>query len=890
MIATAIKQFTTYHGELVQAMPKSGASVAIPTGNTKTLATMSRSEAANLQDAVVSIPSLQCVCGQTREQHVQMPEFQPEPICNATIAGSHPALAYSTAASGAFQLWVPSPPSTGTVQQQRVASSSRQRSTPNRRQSRYNQLADTGSPAVGTAPTPLAGGTAVVFTVAIWPFVQSSITSYPSYPPPSLEYQPRDLGSIVETLAAANLTFGLTFAEDVQPPWRIINQQLHMHLERHGLQMPLKPMDDGTNFNRLSWDLVTSGKEKKGGVVPLKSNQVYSSRFTMEYLREMAIGHPEHMGALMLVLGKIFQSVATPFSEKQAVPLKGNLLGPIAPMGPQHACFPWRLMAKHEFVKLSLPRGGDRDACIPGQCPPEVHCQRLPPLIPVIPARRIRSPSPLPMTRNTRARVTASEDSVPEVAKLTRAQLTGWQARVREGHRMADYTIQAPSEHLPQAFIHLLKALMTGTAPRAYRPESPLVFCTIREKVALLTAIISPFRTGRSVNAGMGLGPARSTYHGALQARVTSGNRWNIMGDGTYYTLNLSTDSQLVSSSSLMEYQLDGALAALSIVHLVVEPCPISPFLIYTACFTGATCLLKSQQHLLALVPDRQTRSVVSAILNFKRTDIITPEAVVMHEVASRALEVALVEIDYFQEAREDEPHQKLLLQLLSLTLLGHTDPWSHCRFQAFSEGLRLKFLGVNQFLQQFVKPDEQTDPPIYDFQWQFLSAIYNRRINKASEVIDRLNITGTHNQDDSGPIFFNLFALRLRRWLSGLGHPPELVGSTVTESEYQSSLQVQGAFRPRLFWRAISDFEVLPVVSLTHAYMRFKFVPELEPNGSRLYITVRTCTLDMEVVIDAHIANLLLEPGCLDDTESTGFDLWWHPQMLSMAGDYNTY
>ncbi|KAM6501619.1 hypothetical protein JOM56_001596 [Amanita muscaria] len=108
--------------------------------------------------------SLQCVCGQTREQHVQMPEFQPEPISNATIAGSHPALAYSTAASGAFQLWVPSPPSTGTVQQQRVASSSHQRSTPNRQQSRYNQLADTGSPAVGTAPTPLAGVTADVYT------------------------------------------------------------------------------------------------------------------------------------------------------------------------------------------------------------------------------------------------------------------------------------------------------------------------------------------------------------------------------------------------------------------------------------------------------------------------------------------------------------------------------------------------------------------------------------------------------------------------------------------------------------------------------------------------------------------------------------------------------
>jgi hypothetical protein len=117
------------------------------------------------------------------------------------------------------------------------------------------------------------------------------------------------------------------------------------------------------------------------------------------------------------------------------------------------------------------------------------------------------------------------------------------------------------------------------------------------------------------------------------------------MGDGTYYTLNLSTDSQLVSLSSLVEYELDGALAALSIAHLVIEPCPVSPFLIYTACFTDAACLLKSQQHLLALVPDHQTRLVVLAILNFKRTDVISPEAVAMHEVASRALEVALVEV-----------------------------------------------------------------------------------------------------------------------------------------------------------------------------------------------------------------------------------------------------
>jgi hypothetical protein len=89
------------------------------------------------------------------------------------------------------------------------------------------------------------------------------------------------------------------------------------------------------------------------------------------------------------------------------------------------------------------------------------------------------------------------------------------------------------------------------------------------------------------------------------------------------------------------------------------------------------------------------------------------------------------MQIDYFQEAQEDEPHQKLVLQLLSLTLLGYTNPRSHCHFQAFSKGLKLKFLCIDWFLQvmqhvqtfsnvlanlhQFVKLDEQIDPPIYD-------------------------------------------------------------------------------------------------------------------------------------------------------------------------------
>jgi hypothetical protein len=98
--------------------------------------------------------------------------MNPAPSNTAALARSHPALAYrdvvtSGVARGtdgnAFQLWGPTPPSSGSVHQQRTASSaSRQRGTPNRRRARQTQPST--STAVG-ATTPLA------FVVAFWPFV-----------------------------------------------------------------------------------------------------------------------------------------------------------------------------------------------------------------------------------------------------------------------------------------------------------------------------------------------------------------------------------------------------------------------------------------------------------------------------------------------------------------------------------------------------------------------------------------------------------------------------------------------------------------------------------------------------------------------------------------------
>ena len=135
------------------------------------------------------------------------------------------------------------------------------------------------------------------------PYQLDKSASYPSYPPPSLEFQPRDFGSAVETLIESNLTFNLVIGDDTPCPWREINQQLHAHLENNNLTIPLKQDDDGERYNRLSWDLASRGKAKRNGVIPFKTNQVYEPIFTTGYLRQMAITNPAD-GKLMLLLGE----------------------------------------------------------------------------------------------------------------------------------------------------------------------------------------------------------------------------------------------------------------------------------------------------------------------------------------------------------------------------------------------------------------------------------------------------------------------------------------------------------------------------------------------------------------------------------------------------------
>ena len=51
-----------------------------------------------------------------------------------------------------------------------------------------------------------------------------------------------------------------------------------------------------------------------------------------------------------------------------------------------------------------------------------------------------------------------------------------------------------------------------------------------------------------------------------------------------------------------------------------------------------------------------------------------------------------------------------------------------------------------------------------------------------------------------------------LQRWLHGQGHPQGLVGTKISQNVYEADDEQRHIMRAKLFWKATTDFEALPV------------------------------------------------------------------------------
>ena len=208
----------------------------------------------------------------------------------------------------------------------------------------------------------------------------------------------------------------------------------------------------------------------------------------------------------------------------------------------------------------------------------------------------------------------------------------------------------------------------------------------------------------------MGDGPTRSILQQALDIRVGSCERWTPSRCDTYRNLNLVAQPALISTGSILDWKVDGSCTALVMVQLLLEPYPVNPFLVYAAFFDSPECLdflltpyrEYKPEHLLAMIPDGETRNLAAAVLAHCSDQRFTLQEVGNDPLLSLATssDVIRYPVSKFYQPRDLEAHQALIRLLLSELLIGHATPWDLRQFKAFSTGLRLGICEVDDIVK----------------------------------------------------------------------------------------------------------------------------------------------------------------------------------------------
>ena len=94
------------------------------------------------------------------------------------------------------------------------------------------------------------------------------------------------MGEVVECLIKKKLMFPVTLDQN-RKAWESIDAAFREHLSAHGFDLRRRNGDDGSDFNKLSWDVMTKKKSKEklrysGG------SQDYQS-FNIEFVSKEAI-------------------------------------------------------------------------------------------------------------------------------------------------------------------------------------------------------------------------------------------------------------------------------------------------------------------------------------------------------------------------------------------------------------------------------------------------------------------------------------------------------------------------------------------------------------------------------------------------------------------------
>ncbi|KAF8350837.1 hypothetical protein F5887DRAFT_1069801 [Amanita rubescens] len=538
-----------------------------------------------------------------------------------------------------------------------------------------------------------------------------------------------------------------------------------------------------------------------------------------------------------------------------------------------------------------------------------VRSQRAVPLQPPIPSSsrlpltQRSGPSQPPIPSTSRASQTlflpdesSSEDSddpstppsitsLPQLSdSLQERQINQWQLCVQT----ETHILRASTPHITGPNFHAVATVIIN-ALKSLAEETPLPD-TLEVTVSHINNLYSLFVSHPTFRVGKtsGVGLTRTVYREALQMSVES-DRWIPSTNKGYHILHLPANVYLDNRDQTKDFQVEGNLAALYLLHLAVGPDPISPFVIFAASINSLDEFNFDINFARATIHDQETLNKIECIMNLR------PDQSVNGDWLVQLAEDVQVQYPHITGQRPFHVHQKMQKQMLATILVGHRDPWAHPYFKAFKDGFNClawrPFLKASLFNQTYQPSSHDNQHPYLPWDedrylQRFLSTVYNRRIDDPEVIVPLIHWHVANHKHPLTSTLCNLFIMRFRRWLSGIGHPRAMKNAQITSKQYSQGQSDRG-LRARLFHQTVTGSKlrllgrdvdrIIHVCSITEEEVQFS-----------------VCTNTLTIKINKAVANLLVQPGTLDLTVDdkevcTDFDKWWHTQMI-ISEDFNDY
>ncbi|KAM6497898.1 hypothetical protein JOM56_005846 [Amanita muscaria] len=489
----------------------------------------------------------------------------------------------------------------------------------------------------------------------------------------------------------------------------------------------------------------------------------------------------------------------------------------------------------------------------------------------------------------------------PVVDWLTPDEVDEWRRDIRTHPRVGDrgVYIRAPdSETLAQTIVALLQRQASDKQDTAgFEPAQDV---TVRvPHIASLMNMFPLFRIqGNQQEGSTGIGPIREVYDTALSLRIKDEKRWSASTTGGYHTVNLCSNPAMEDRSLALEYKVDGMMFALYLITVGVGPDPISPFVLYAASVDDIESMQLPKDYALGMVPDDSTAKAACEIFQFCPTDTVKVGDLMGSRLASLAMDHILLGANWVLKARppkipmfaerllafiggyllREDQHQMLQKQMLMKILVGHHNPWTHPHFKAFCDG----FNCGPSFGKLLKMPTDEWNADL-SYARRLLAAVYNQRIDDASAIANWISWVGTNPAEPINNHFYQLFIMRVHCWLSGIGHPRELVGEYIDCAAYEQDRWDRG-LRARLLYKAITGSSLI----VGKATIQLAYLPDF--HGDALF-EAKVCFTTLNVTINSFVRDkLLLQPGNMDSSGAASrFDCWWHVQLLSLATGFNS-